>query len=220
VTRAVVIVALLCFQASFAHAQGAPVEPGVREVLAMAKHAAGTLGPERTRALCKRARLSGLVPSLRLAARRGLKQDTSSSSTITSDRTDLSAGDDLMLEAGLSFELPRLVFASEEVRLLSVERWLVNDLRRFLEEVTHLYFQRRRLLAERAASAAPDAELDTQIAELEALLDAFTDGGFGRALARARAARPAAAAEPAPSAPSAPPASAEAPVENSRAEAP
>jgi hypothetical protein len=207
-TRALLLTALL-FLARGARAQAVPGEPGVREVLGMAKHAAGTLGPERTRELCKRARLSGLMPSLRLVARRGLQQDTSSSSSITSDRTDLSAGDDLTLEAGLSFELPRLVFASEEVRLLSVERWLVNDLRRFLEEVTHLYFQRRRLLAERAAGVAPDAELDTQIAEVEALLDAFTDGAFARALAKARAARPAASSKP--PAPSPPPAPAQAP---------
>lgn len=212
-TRALLLVALLLL-ARGARAQASPGEPGVREVLGMAKHAAGTLGPERTRELCKRARLSGLMPSLRLVARRGLQQDTSSSSSITSDRTDLSAGDDLTLEAGLSFELPRLVFASEEVRLLSVERWLVNDLRRFLEEVTHLYFQRRRLLAERAASAAPDAELDSQIAELEALLDAFTDGAFARALARARAAKPAAPGEPARPAPTAPPVPAEAAPES------
>jgi hypothetical protein len=165
-----------------ARAQEAPREPSVQEVLVMARHAAGTLGPERTRELCRRARLSGLVPTVRFASRRGLSQDTSLSSTISADRTNASAGDDVSFEAGLTFELPRLVFASEEVRLLSVERWLVNDLRRFLQDVTHLYFQRRQLVRERAASPAPDAELDTQIDEIEALLDAFTDGGFSRAL--------------------------------------
>jgi hypothetical protein len=173
---------LVLFLTCTARAQVPPREPSVQEVLVMARRAAGTLGPERTRELCKRARLSGLVPTLRFASRRGLSQDTSLSSTITADRTNASAGDDVSFEAGLTFELPRLVFASEEVRLLSVERWLVNDLRRFLQDVTHLYFQRRQLMRERATSPAPDAELDAQIEELEALLDAFTDGGFSRAL--------------------------------------
>ena len=182
--RAFMLAMLLCW-ADSARAQSTAQEPSVREVLGMARRASGRLGPERTRELSRRARLSGLVPTLRLASRRGSKQDTTLSSTLSSDRTNASAGDDLTLEAGLTFELPRLVFASEEVRLLSVERWLVNDLRRFLEEVTHLYFQRQQLLRERAASAAPDAQLDVQIAELEALLDAFTDGAFADALAEA-----------------------------------
>jgi outer membrane protein TolC len=155
-----------------------PPRPTIREVLRMALRAARTLGPERTRELCRRARLAGLVPTLKLSAQRGLQQDLSSSQGLETDRTNSSQGDDLSLEASLSFELSRLVFASEEVRVLSVERWLVADRRRLIEEVTRLYFQRQRLLRERAAAAAPDAELDAAIAEAEALLDAFTDGGF------------------------------------------
>jgi outer membrane protein TolC len=158
-----------------------PPEPTIREVLRMALRAARSLGPERTRELCRRARLAGLVPTLKLSAQRGLQQDLSSSQSLETDRTNSSQGDDLSLEASLSFELSRLVFASEEVRVLSVERWLVADRRRLIEEVTRLYFQRQRLVRERATAAAPDAELDTAIAEAEALLDAFTEGGFSRA---------------------------------------
>jgi hypothetical protein len=168
-----------------AHAEP-PAEPTVQQVLRMALRAARTLGPERTRELCRRARLAGLAPTLKLSARRGLEQDLSSSSTVESDRTNASQGDDLTLEASLSFELSRLVFASEEVRVLSIERWLSLDRRRLVEEVTRLYFQRQRLLRERAAAAAPDAELDVAIAEAEALLDAFTDGAYAEALASAR----------------------------------
>jgi hypothetical protein len=169
-----------------AHAEP-PQEPTIREVLVMAQRASRSLGPGRTRELSRRARLSGLIPTLKISAQRGLSQGSSSTSTIDSDRTNASLGDDLTLEASLSFELPRLVFAPEEVRVLSVERWLDNDRRRFLEDVTKLYFQRRRLLHERASAAAPDAELENSIAEAEALLDAFTDGEYMRALERARA---------------------------------
>ena len=165
-----------------------PPEPGIQQVLRLALKAARALGPERTRELCRRARLSGLAPTLKLSAQRGLEQDHSETSSLDSDRTNASQGNDLTLEASLSFELSRLVFASEEVRVLSVERWLVADRRRLIEEVTRLFFQRQRLIRERATAPVPDAELDTAIAEAEALLDAFTDGAFAEALARARAA--------------------------------
>lgn len=164
----------------------APSEPPIAEVLRRAVKTSRSLGPERTRALCRRARLAGLVPTLKVAARRGLERGLSSSSTLESERQNASEGDDLTFEASLTFDLPRLVFASEEVRVLSIERWLANDRRKLLEEVTRLYFQRRRLVQERALAQAPDEELDLNIAEHEALLDAFTDGWFTRALAEAK----------------------------------
>ncbi|HEY6880129.1 MAG TPA: hypothetical protein VI299_19025, partial [Polyangiales bacterium] len=126
--------------------------------------------------LARRARLSGLAPQVRLSAERGLQQDLSSSSSAQVDKTN--TGDDLSLSASLTFELDRLVFAPDEVRLLSVERWLAGDQRKLVAEVVKLYFQRRRLLRERALSAVPDGELDDSIAELDALLDSATAGAF------------------------------------------
>jgi hypothetical protein len=155
----------------------------------MALTAARGLGPQRVRALARRARLAALLPQLRLRADRGLQQDLSLSSTAASDRTNTSLGDDLSFGAALTFDLDRLVFAPEEVRLLSVERWLVADQRKIVAEVVRLYFQRRRLLREQASARAPDPELSEAIRELEALLDAFTAGGFGEALARMRSRR-------------------------------
>jgi hypothetical protein len=166
------------------HAQGKrPSEPSVAQVVRMAQKAAQQSSPERTQALVRRARLAGLVPTLKLGAERGLQQDLSASSAGDTERTNASLGDDLSVDASLTFELPRLVFAPEEVRLLSVDRWLVQDRKKLLEEVVRLYFQRRRLLAERARAPAPDPELDLAIDETQALLDAFTDGAFTRALA-------------------------------------
>ncbi|MFT3927580.1 MAG: hypothetical protein QM778_33920 [Myxococcales bacterium] len=162
-------------------------EPSVAEVLRMAQRAALQSSPERTRSLVRRARLSGLVPTLKLGAERGLQQDLSASSGGDTERTNSSLGDDLSIDAALTFELPRLVFAPEEVRLLSVDRWLAQDRKKLFEEIVRLYFQRRRLLAEKARAAAPDPELELALAESEALLDAFTDGAFGAAI-RARAA--------------------------------
>ncbi len=163
------------------HAQ-APREPSIAEVLKMAQKAAQQSSPQRTQALVRRARLSGLVPTLKLGADRGLKQDLTASSGADAERTKASLGDDVSVNATLTFDLPRLMFAPEEVRLLSVDRWLIQDRKKLLEEVVRLYFQRRRLIAERAHAAAPDPELEVAIAEAQALLDAFTDGAFTRAI--------------------------------------
>jgi hypothetical protein len=164
-------------------AQAQAREPSVAEVLRMARQAAQQSSPERTRALARRARLAGLVPTRKVGAERGLQQDLSASSGGDAERTNASLGDDVSVDASLTFELPRLVFAPEEVRLLSVDRWLLQDRKKLFDEVVRLYFQRRRLLAERARAATPNPELDLAIAEAQALLDAYTDGAFSRALA-------------------------------------
>jgi hypothetical protein len=128
------------------------------------------------------------MPQLKLSVERGLKQDLSSSTTALSDRVNAAVGDDLSLGATLTLDLDRLVFAPEEVRLLSVERWLEADRRKLINEVVRLYFQRRRFLREQASAPVPDAELADSIAEVEAVLDELTDGKFGQALHKARAA--------------------------------
>lgn len=165
----------------------------VRAVVQMALKVARHTAPGRAEELGKRARLAGLVPQLRLGARRGLQQDQSLTSTLSDDRTNASLGDDLTLEAGLTFQLDRLVFAPEQVRLLAVERWLASDRRKLVEDVVRLFFRRARLLEERRTAPIADPALDADIAELEALLDAYTDGAFSEALAKlVKAAKPSA----------------------------
>lgn len=161
-------------------------EPSARDVIQMALKASRGLSPERIRELSKRARLAGLMPQLKLSVERGLKQDLSSSSTALSDRVNAAVGDDLSLGATLTLELDHLVFAPDEVRLLSLERLLATDRRKLVSEVVRLYFQRRRLLREQASAPEPDAELADSIAEVEAVLDGLTDGKFGEALEKAR----------------------------------
>ena len=156
--------------------------PGVRVVVRMALKAARRFGVARVRALARRARLAGLLPHVRLSAERGLEQDLSSSTTAQSDRTLAAVGDAISLGATLTFDLDRLVFAPEEVRLLSIERWLGSDERKLVTEVVRLYYQRRRLLREQASARAPDPELTDGISEIEAMLDALTGGEFASAL--------------------------------------
>lgn len=160
--------------------------PSVREVVRMAIKAARSIDPARIEQLVLRARLSGLMPALKVAAERGLKQDLSSSSTSEAERLAAAVADDLSFEASLTFDLSRLVFAPEEVRLLSVQRWLAGDQRKLVEEVVRLYFKRRRLLEGRDGAEGDTEQVELAIAEIEALLDAITEGAYGRALARKR----------------------------------
>ncbi len=170
-------------------AEPAPREPSIDEVVQLARGAARSLGPARVAALVRRARLRGLVPELRISADRGLSQDRSSSVGRTSDRNSAAIGDDFSAGATLTFELGRLVFAPDEVRILSIERWLASDLQKLVAEVIRLYFARQALLRELAAAPHGDAELGASIREHEALLDAYTDGGFSALRTRAAAAR-------------------------------
>ena len=175
----------LSLVAASAHADEHPKHAlSVQAVVRMALKAARHTAPGRADELGRRARLAGLVPQLKLGARRGLQQDLSSTSTLSDDRTNASLGDDLTLEAGLTFQLDRLVFAPEQVRLLAVERWLASDRRKLIEDVVHLFFRRARLVHERDSAARHDPALDADIAELEALLDAYTDNAFSAALAK------------------------------------
>jgi hypothetical protein len=188
---ALMVVCSVCAASAFtARAQPtyAPSGPSAREVVRMVLQASRDIDPERIERLVRRARLSGLSPTLRLGAERGLKQDLSSSSTLEAERLAAAIADDLNLDATLTFDLSRLVFAPEEVRLLSVQRWLAGDRRKLVEHALALYFKRRKLLLEeRVVSAEELPEIRLAIEELEALLDALTDGAYGEALARARA---------------------------------
>jgi hypothetical protein len=164
-------------------------EPSAREVVRMALDAARRLGPARIRALARRARLAGLVPQLRLSAERGVQQDLTHSSSTQAARVNAATGDDVSVGATLTFDFDRLVYAPEETRLLSVERWLVTDQRKLVADVIKLYFERRRLLREQAGAAQKDPELADSISEAEALLDGYTDGKFSASLPSQRGAR-------------------------------
>jgi hypothetical protein len=116
-----------------------------------------------------------------------LRQDLTSQSSTDIEKQAAAVADDFSFDALLTFDLSRLVFAPEEVRLLSVQRWLAGDQRKLAEDAVQLYFRRRKLIAqEQAASGAERIELALAIEETEALLDALSDGAYARALARAQ----------------------------------
>jgi len=135
--------------------------------------------PDRFASMLRRARWRGLVPTLSLGARRG--QGVDLRTTVTEDDgVRFTSGDDLVLSATLRFELGRLLFADEEVTIAREARAARAIRLELVRDVIHWYYLRRRLQLERDALGHTSVTRELKIAEIEALLDAFTNGAFGR----------------------------------------
>jgi hypothetical protein len=153
-------------------------EPQVAEVVKAALRAEQR-DPARFAEMASRARLRGLVPHLDLGARRGQGVDLR---WTTADQLDThnTTADDLLLFATLRFDLDRLLFASEEVTIAREARFERQAQHELVRQVVHLYYLRRRLLLERDLRGEQRLGQQLRIAEVEAMLEAFTDGAFGR----------------------------------------
>ncbi|MFW5920747.1 MAG: hypothetical protein ACOCUS_02815 [Polyangiales bacterium] len=154
-------------------------EPGVDAVVDAALEAAGA-DPARARRLAQRARNSGWVPELRAGVRHGQGRDLSEREYVDGDRTNFSTDDQLTVDGSLTFDLGRIVFASQEVSILREQRALRAERAEVIETVVRLYYERRRLQLERDLLGARDLGHAMRIAEAEAMLNAFTDGAFER----------------------------------------
>jgi hypothetical protein len=159
-------------------------EATAAEVVAAALRA--RLSEDRVEELSGWARASGLVPVLRVSGRRGQALDLSAWRTTDDGRTVLSTDDELALEASLTFDLDRLLFHPDEVAIAREQR--AEDDRRMnvIRTVVQVFFERRRLMLERDLAGRRDLGTLVRIAELGALLDAFTGGAFNRMMARRR----------------------------------
>ena len=142
----------------------------------------------RVDGLASRARWSALLPRLRLRATRLVDESTSLSPTsYDPGRTTASGGASLWLEARTTWQLDRLVFASEEPR---IERLRIAHRQRAkrirLEVLELLHRWRAALLKVRDpaldSQACLEAELDADHAA--ASLDVMTDGWFSEWRAR------------------------------------
>ena len=161
-------------------------EPSPSQVVEAALRAADS-DPEHFASMLSRARWRGLLPSVAIGARRG--QDVDQRTPVTDeDGTRFTSGDDLVLSATLRFELGRLLFADEEVTITREARAARNARLELARSVIHWYFVRRRLQLERDALGHSSIARELRIAEIEALLDTFTNGAFGRMIARLRSA--------------------------------
>ncbi|MEM9073999.1 MAG: hypothetical protein AAGE52_36235 [Myxococcota bacterium] len=144
------------------------------------------LDPEVPRRAARRARRGGWLPTLRLSLRRGQARDLSEQFDRDDDRTRVSTDDDLTLEASLTLRLDRAAYGPDEVPLLRESRARDQDRQERARNVIAAYYERRRLQLERDLLGRRDTETLIRIAELEALLDAFTGGAFTRMMRRTR----------------------------------
>jgi hypothetical protein len=142
--------------------------------------------------LATRARVSAAFPELRFRAAHSNDQSLRLAPTLEDpDRYTLDGGNDLMLEASVTWRLNRLVFADEEI---AVER-LVLERERNTEKISarvleRLFAWHRALSGISSADAKAREKLELERIEAEVELDALTGGWFAREAERFRPSRP------------------------------
>ncbi|MBW2460813.1 MAG: hypothetical protein JRH11_04150 [Deltaproteobacteria bacterium] len=156
------------------------IEPSVDRVVQAALRA-GAPSLADLDSLATRARLSGLLPSLRVGARRGTGWDLSERLD-DNGRVQVGTDDQLSIRAEAVFSLDRLLFAREEVPLSRELRAVQLVRRDLVQAVVRLFFERRRLMLERDLLGVDGVVVTMRIEEATALLDAFTGGQFRRML--------------------------------------
>lgn len=136
-----------------------------------------------------RARLSGLVPELRLRLAQVVDEDQALSPTeYDPDRVTASGGTSLWMEGRATFALDRLVFADQEVGLLRLRLERERAERALTDDVltTFAAWQRARAAIARETTLPEErdkAEIDEAVAA--ARLDALSEGWFTAEVARA-----------------------------------
>jgi hypothetical protein len=142
--------------------------------------------------LATRARASAALPELRFRASHSNDQSLRLAPTLEDpDRYTLDGGNDLMLEASVTWRLNRLVFADEEI---AVER-LVLERERNTEKLSarvleRLFVWHRALSGIPSADAKARAKLELERIAAEVELDALTGGWFAKEAERFRPPRP------------------------------
>jgi hypothetical protein len=100
---------------------------------------------------------------------------------------DQSRGKDLGWDVSLSWNLSDLVWNDAQTSIDSRSKMMVELREDILNEVTRLYFERRRVQMELAANDTMEQPLkidyEMRVAELTALIDALTGGEFSRHIA-------------------------------------
>ena len=152
-------------------------EPEIREVVS-AVLAHSEIDPARARDAMERARLSGLLPVTSLSLRQGQGYDLLARQTDTTGTSSVTSGQDLAFVAALTFRFDRLVYAGDERALLREGREVAERRMELMAEVVRLYFERRRLIAERELTGEIVLEREARIAEIGALFSVLTAGAI------------------------------------------
>jgi hypothetical protein len=157
-------------------------EPSLEQVRRRALRYAD-LEKTRSRGWSRRARLSGLLPTLTIRATRGAGWDSDlSRASSGTERLDTGSDGDVGYEARASWQLDRLLFDDAEIRSASTAQRLHRVRLQIGSEVTVAYYTRRKLQIQQLYAPAEDsAEEVMRQADIDALtgqLDALTGGWF------------------------------------------
>jgi len=155
-------------------------EPDVKQVQKAAMRYA-QLHPEETEYWILRSRLSGLVPAVKVGIDRGLERDESlDQAWDDADEFGVDTDNDFSLDCSAQWDLPRLVFDADEIRVVRELTSRVEKRISLLTMVTRMYYERRRLqiqmIIEPPSDIKESADIDLRLEELTATLDAMTGG--------------------------------------------
>lgn len=107
---------------------------------------------------------------------------------------DKTRSENLGWDVSLSWDLANLVWSSEQTAIDSRSKLMVELREDILNEVTRLYFERRRIQWELASGGSGDPRLtidkEMRLEELTALIDALTGGEFSRLIKETKGTRP------------------------------
>ncbi len=141
--------------------------------------------PEKIRGWRTRALLSGWFPKVSLSVDKDKNRTIASSSS--AGKTSFFVGpEDKSLGVGINFswEMGDLIWNPDQISIDTRSRLMVQLRQDILEEVTRLYYERKRLMAEFSGHPTGDsvllAERRLRIEEVESQLDALTDGYFSK----------------------------------------
>jgi hypothetical protein len=168
-----------------------PPDPAIERVHAAALHHLG-LAPSRMEDLRRGSRQRAWWPIVGVRAAgqwdrsKNTDYDQSFSSGATHHLTDRERdrGDEFEVSLSLSWDLGGIAYEPESIDVSRETREVIELRDDVLDEITQLYFERRRVLAELAAPGGPPAadqrRLRLRADELAAGIDAWTGGWFSR----------------------------------------
>jgi hypothetical protein len=134
--------------------------------------------PGRARSFVARAGQAAWLPELRLRAEQVRRRNESLTSAAAAADSPLGVAttNELRYEARATWDLGRLVFSPDEIAA-EYQALRMTDMRREIESQLHrLYFERRRLLADRPP--VDDVQRAVRLEEVTAELDALSAGAF------------------------------------------
>lgn len=167
-------------------------EPTVQQVQAMALEYSKT-DPRYVDAWLRASKNAAWLPELTAEYDWGRGTDADYDYVVTDPSADpeiqqdsSGVGVDIDVKVRAKWQLDELVMSSNRIRTISEAQDVVKLRDKVLEEVTRLYFERRRLQVDLLLNPGGDLKARTKnemrLQELTALLDAYTGGRFSSAI--------------------------------------